>query len=68
MIALGIRCVKINAYLKQRKGFTNTGRLKKGIIGYEQWLRDQNEQESKFEGVNFLFDRRRLVDGEESDN
>jgi len=34
----GIRCVKVNAYLKQRLGFDNIGRLKKGIIAYEKWV------------------------------
>lgn len=30
----GIRCVKINAFLEQELGFTNTGRLQGGIISY----------------------------------
>jgi predicted sulfurtransferase len=34
----GIRCVKVNAFLRQRLGFMNVGRLKKGIIGYQQWI------------------------------
>jgi hypothetical protein len=34
----GIRCVKVNAYLKQKLGFSNVGRLQKGIIAYEEWL------------------------------
>jgi predicted sulfurtransferase len=33
----GVRCVKVNAYLKQKLGFTNLGRLQKGIVGYERW-------------------------------
>jgi predicted sulfurtransferase len=39
----GIRCVKINAYLKQRLGFTNIARLKNGIVGYEQWIESQKQ-------------------------
>mmetsp|Transcript_10518 Transcript_10518/g.17149 ORF Transcript_10518/g.17149 Transcript_10518/m.17149 type:complete len:179 (+) Transcript_10518:750-1286(+) len=34
----GIRCVKVNAYLKQKLGFHNVGRLEKGIIAYEKWV------------------------------
>ncbi len=68
----GIRCIKTNAYLKQKLGMTNIGRLKKGIIGYEQWVKDSEGGEdaeeaeivrptkSLFVGENFLFDRRRL--------
>jgi UPF0176 protein len=51
--------VKVNAYLKQRLGFTNIGRLEKGIINYENWVRN-NQLKSVFVGENFLFDRRRL--------
>eukprot|EP01041_Mallomonas_annulata_P008858 gene8858-18353_t len=77
----GIRCVKVNAYLKQRLGFNNIGRLKKGIIAYEEWINDdtessgssqmeaeKNAKQSLFQGKNFLFDRRRLIetiDGED---
>ena len=35
----GIRGVKVNAFLQQRLGFTNTHRLQGGIIAYERWLR-----------------------------
>lgn len=72
----GIRCVKVNAYLKQKLGLHNIGRLKKGIIGYEQWLEEDGDKEENgegggvemvnppnknlFTGTNFLFDRRRL--------
>jgi UPF0176 protein len=35
----GIRCVKINAFLKQTLGFTNTSRLKGGIISYARETR-----------------------------
>ena len=61
--------VQVNAYLKQRLGFQTVGRLQKGIIGYQKWLQQQQEQEqcedkqqvqSLFQGENFLFDRRRL--------
>jgi predicted sulfurtransferase len=45
----GIRCVKVNAYLKQKLGMSNIGRLEKGIIGYEQWLEEQ-EHEHEHEG------------------
>lgn len=38
----GIRCVKVNAFLQQRMGFTNTHRLQGGIIAYERWLREIN--------------------------
>lgn len=37
----GIRCVKVNAYLKQQLGFQNIGRLEKGIIAYEKWVEEQ---------------------------
>ena len=58
----GIRCVKVGAYLKQQLGFDNVKRLKHGIIGYQQWLADnKNNNEmngSVWEGENFLFDKR----------
>lgn len=63
----GIRCVKVNAYLKQKMGFKNIGRLKKGIIGYDNWIHhnsgmdEGNNINSLFMGDNFLFDRRRIV-------
>ena len=57
----GIRCVKVNAYLKQRLGFQSVERLRQGIIGYEQWLQQTDrKEETLFEGENFLFDRRRI--------
>jgi predicted sulfurtransferase/predicted O-methyltransferase YrrM len=34
----GIRCVKVNAYLLQRMGFTNVGRLRGGIVSYARDL------------------------------
>ncbi len=36
----GIRCVKINAYLHQKMGYTNVSRLKGGIINYAKQLGD----------------------------
>jgi UPF0176 protein len=63
----GIRCVKVNAYLKH-KGYRNIGRLEKGVIGYKHWLNNRNSNEIKgnvgrldstFEGENYVFDRRR---------
>lgn len=30
--------MKVNAYLKQRLGFENIGRLEKGIIAYENYI------------------------------
>ena len=33
----GIRCVKVNAYLRQKHGLSNLARLKHGIIGYQNW-------------------------------
>ena len=68
----GIRCVKVNAYLKQRMGFSNVGRLEKGVIGYKAWLyggaagdvgagddgNDNVNIESAFDGENYVFDNR----------
>lgn len=73
----GVRCVKVNAYLKQVRGMTNIGRLHKGIIHYENWAEEQGKKKmpigqekvkedadklSMFLGKNFVFDRRRLAD------
>ena len=57
----GIRCEKVNAYIK-KQGYDNIGRLKHGIIGYERWINNNQSKNitNKFEGENFLFDRRRL--------
>lgn len=46
----GIRCEKVNAYLKQRLHLTNIGRLQDGIVAYERWtkqkqLADNNKAE-----------------------
>lgn len=55
----GIRCVKVNAYLEQTMGFTNTGRLEGGIVSYARTLREQGRiDESTFKGVNHVFDGR----------
>ena len=48
----GIRCVKVNAYLKQKLGLNNIGRLKKGIIGYEQWLEEEKQEQDEEEEGN----------------
>ena len=55
----GIRCVKVNAFLEQKLGFTNTGRLQGGIVSYAKTLRENGKlDESKFKGVNHVFDGR----------
>lgn len=59
----GIRCVKINSYLEQKLGFTNTNRLAGGIVSYINDLRDTVGDEkvkdlSLFKGVNHVFDGR----------
>jgi predicted sulfurtransferase len=43
----GVRCVKTNAYLKQKLGFHNIGRLKDGIIGYERWRSESKRNTPK---------------------
>lgn len=40
----GIRCVKINAYLKQKLGFHNVARLEDGIVGYKRWVDEQRAE------------------------
>ena len=40
----GVRCVKVNAYLKQKLGFENIGRLEKGIVAYENWAKEQEQR------------------------
>ncbi|MCA0430108.1 MAG: rhodanese-related sulfurtransferase [Bacteroidetes bacterium] len=52
----GIRCEKASAYLKH-KGFKDVGHLKGGIIQYAKEVKEQN-LESKFKGINFVFDER----------
>lgn len=52
----GIRCEKASAYLKH-KGFKDVHHLKGGIIQYAQEIKEQ-QLESKFRGMNFVFDER----------
>jgi len=52
----GIRCEKASAYLKH-KGFSDVHHLQGGIIQYAKEVKEQN-LESKFKGVNFVFDER----------
>lgn len=55
----GIRCVKVNAFLEQKMGFTSTGRLQGGIVSYARALReDRKMADSTFKGVNHVFDGR----------
>ena len=63
----GIRCVKVNAYLEQRLGFSNTMRLQDGIHGYERFIAQQHDEPTMWEGQNFVFDKRQhlgITDGE----
>ena len=58
----------MGAYLAQQHGLTNVRRLRRGIIGYEQWLAAEagaaaasppaSPPASLFKGVNFVFDER----------
>jgi UPF0176 protein len=52
----GIRCEKASAYLKY-KGFKDVNHLRGGIIQYAKEVKEQH-LESKFKGVNFVFDER----------
>ena len=52
----GIRCEKASAYLKH-KGFKDVNQLHGGIIQYAHEVRKSGE-ESKYKGVNFVFDAR----------
>lgn len=52
----GIRCEKASAYLKH-KGFNDVNHLQGGIIQYAQEIKEQG-LESKFKGMNFVFDER----------
>lgn len=52
----GIRCEKASAYFKH-KGFKDVNHLKGGIIQYAQEVKSKG-LESKFRGVNFVFDER----------
>ena len=66
----GIRCVKVGAYLRQRLGVEDVRSLKHGIIGYERWNKNENNNdESLWVGKNFLFDKRRFAqDDDETDS
>ena len=57
----GIRCVKVNAFLEQSLGFSNTMRLQDGINGYLRFLREEQADDSAWRGQNFVFDKRTLV-------
>jgi len=52
----GIRCEKASAYFKHH-GFRDVNHLQGGIIQYAQEIKEQN-LESRFRGVNFVFDER----------
>jgi len=52
----GIRCEKASAYFKY-KGFKDVNHLHGGIIQYAKEVKEQG-LESKFRGVNFVFDER----------
>ena len=52
----GIRCEKASAYFKH-KGFKDVNHLHGGIIQYAKEIKEQN-LDSKFKGVNFVFDER----------
>lgn len=52
----GIRCEKASAYLKH-KGFKDVHHLHGGIIQYAKEVKEQG-LESKFRGINFVFDER----------
>ncbi|CDF36086.1 unnamed protein product [Chondrus crispus] len=55
----GIRCVKVNAFLEQKMGFNNTGRLQGGVVSYARRLKENGRiHESIFKGVNHVFDGR----------
>lgn len=52
----GIRCEKASAYFKH-KGFKDVNHLRGGIIQYAREVKEQG-LESRFRGVNFVFDER----------
>ena len=52
----GVRCIKAGAYVKQKLGFTDVRRLEHGVVAYERWA--EGSGESRFEGENFVFDKR----------
>jgi len=47
----GIRCVKAGAYVTQKLGFKNVGRLEKGIVAYNKYLKQRTEDVDS-DGVN----------------
>jgi predicted sulfurtransferase/predicted O-methyltransferase YrrM len=47
----GIRCIKTNAYIEQRLGFTNVNRLQGGIISYARELEAAKEVERNDEAA-----------------
>ena len=56
---------QVGAYLKQRMGFENVGRLQGGIVSYVRELQQQVgaekaafEAASLFRGINYVFDNR----------
>jgi predicted sulfurtransferase len=61
----GIRCVKVNAFLQQELGFTQTMRLQDGIHGYLRYLDQHPGQQSYWEGDNFVFDKRQTMEEED---
>ena len=57
----GIRCVKAGSYVRQALGFTDVRRLEGGVVNYTKHLRDAGadlDDESKFRGVNYVFNDR----------
>ncbi len=52
----GIRCEKASAYFKH-KGFKDVNHLQGGIIQYAKEVKEKN-LDSRFRGVNFVFDER----------
>ena len=48
--------MKAGAYVKQKLGFSDVRRLEHGVVAYERWAADRGE--SRFEGENFVFDKR----------
>lgn len=60
LYVIGIRCVKINAFLTQVGGFTNVSRLAGGVVAYDRTLNEKApaQEESMFKGVNYVFDGR----------
>jgi len=58
-LSVGIRCVKVGAYLTQELNFTNVSRLAGGIIAYDRKVNvEESKEESLFKGTNYVFDGR----------